>query len=121
MKIEVKEKWVAALRSGDYPRGKGCLSNAGKFCPLGVLCEVAIKEGLDIHTKQLTPLNGIHSMSYDGEKSFLPWSVSHWCGLSNDSPVVVLIKNGSLIPLTALNDTFDYSFEKIADLIEEQL
>lgn len=35
-----KALWVAALRSGEYKQGKGCLHNDGKFCCLGVWLKV---------------------------------------------------------------------------------
>lgn len=37
---EVKEKWLAALRSGEYEQGDGQLCYNGKFCCLGVLNDV---------------------------------------------------------------------------------
>jgi hypothetical protein len=36
-------KWVEALRSGKYPQGRHALCREGKFCCLGVKCEL---EGL---------------------------------------------------------------------------
>lgn len=40
------KKWVAALRSGKYKQGKGVLrSEKGKYCCLGVLCDVASPKG----------------------------------------------------------------------------
>jgi hypothetical protein len=38
--VDVKKKWVAALRSGDYTQGHGCLRRDYKYCCLGVLCDV---------------------------------------------------------------------------------
>ena len=40
---ELVQKWVAALRSGEYKQGHGRLHLAkhNSFCCLGVLCEVA--------------------------------------------------------------------------------
>lgn len=40
---ELVQKWVAALRSGEYKQGRGRLHQAkdNSFCCLGVLCEVA--------------------------------------------------------------------------------
>ncbi len=38
---EFKAKWVAALRSGEYPQGKGCLKNEDGYCCLGVAYKVA--------------------------------------------------------------------------------
>lgn len=34
---EIKEKWLIALKSGDYKRNKGSLENDNKNCCLGVL------------------------------------------------------------------------------------
>jgi hypothetical protein len=33
-------EWVKALRSGDYEQGQEYLCRGGKFCCLGVLCEI---------------------------------------------------------------------------------
>jgi hypothetical protein len=41
MDAELKQKWIAALRSGKYPQGTGYLQTADGFCCLGVLCDVA--------------------------------------------------------------------------------
>lgn len=41
MEQELKDKWVAALESGDYPQGKVHLCGEGRYCCLGVLSEVS--------------------------------------------------------------------------------
>lgn len=42
MTKELRDKWVTALRSGRYQRGKYCLRDReGGFCPLGVLLDVS--------------------------------------------------------------------------------
>ncbi len=50
MNKELKQKWIDALRSGDYEQGKGLLCritpDGAKYCCLGVLCEV--ENGEDI-------------------------------------------------------------------------
>ena len=46
----LKDKWIAALRSGKYKQGKGALQRNESFCCLGVLCEVA----------------GVHNFDHDG-------------------------------------------------------
>ncbi len=43
MKLATRQKWVDALRSGQYKQGKGCLREDGRYCCLGVLAEI---EGL---------------------------------------------------------------------------
>ncbi len=40
MQTEIKEKWVKALRSGEYEQNYGDLYKAGNFCCLGVLAEI---------------------------------------------------------------------------------
>lgn len=40
MNPELKAKWVAALRSGEYEQITGSLKEPDGYCCLGVLCEV---------------------------------------------------------------------------------
>jgi hypothetical protein len=38
---DIKARWVAALRSGEYAQGRGALRNEeGENCCIGVLCDV---------------------------------------------------------------------------------
>ncbi len=41
MDQELKAKWVAALRGGEYKQGKFNLYTEGHFCCLGVLCVIS--------------------------------------------------------------------------------
>ena len=41
MKKEIADKWVAALRSGDYKQCKGHLKDSTGHCCLGVLSEIS--------------------------------------------------------------------------------
>lgn len=41
MNKELKEKWTSSLRSGNFEQGTDYLCRNGKYCCLGVLCEVA--------------------------------------------------------------------------------
>lgn len=46
MNKELKTKWIAALRSGEYKQGTNVLRDEdNRFCCLGVLCDLMIKEG----------------------------------------------------------------------------
>lgn len=47
--VEFKEKWVAALRSGEYKQGTGYLKNGNCYCCLGVACVIS---GIPIEPKQ---------------------------------------------------------------------
>lgn len=45
MDKEIKDKWLAALKSGKYEQGQGRLrSSADKYCCFGVLCDILGKE-----------------------------------------------------------------------------
>lgn len=44
MTPDLKEQWVAALRSGEYKQGPGWLRRGDKFCCLGVLCDLVAPE-----------------------------------------------------------------------------
>lgn len=85
MKPEVKEAWVAALLSGEFPQAKGTLYTPGPsadeeldendnategYCCLGVLCHVATKA-----TKRHIP-----NSAWVGE-SMPPKEVLVWAGL----------------------------------------
>lgn len=42
MKRELRQKWIDALRSGEYEQGHRALKDSdGRYCCLGVLCDVA--------------------------------------------------------------------------------
>jgi hypothetical protein len=139
MKKEVADKWIAALRSGEYKQTKGHLNVPEEFtlnvpeeftvnnspvygarttypvglCCLGVLCEVAIKEGVAVD-KVLTD----HSYSYDMTNSFLPASVMLWAGMkTNSGDTCISIDGEDVYELTVLNDDKGYNFNEIADHI----
>lgn len=44
MNKEIKQKWVEALRSGEYKQGKGTLRTNNLFCCLGVLCDITFPD-----------------------------------------------------------------------------
>jgi len=108
MKKEVMEKWVKALRSGDYKQGKGALHSEGKFCCLGVLCELSPIEG-KIRKYDNTYI-------YDGRYGVLPGSVLEWSGVTCSNGETRGHGNNDT-SLIHLNDTGN-TFEQIADLIE---
>lgn len=136
MRDDIKAKWVAALRSGDYEQGRNYLQSEGKFCCLGVLCEVAVAEGLD-----LRPIDTIATKVVDGRMieqpaiayvassgdedrfAFPPREVYEWADIDfnaelHASPTV--ISSNYEIELAELNDSGKHTFADIADLIEAQ-
>ncbi len=112
---DIKKLWVDALRSGEYPQGRYSLSKNGRYCCLGVLCDLAVKADVVPHP---TP-DEYGYARYSGQKSGLPDEVIDWAGLRHNSrPDRVMTASGET--LSVLNDGWS-SFSEIADIIEEQL
>jgi hypothetical protein len=115
VKSDIKAKWVAALRSGEYKQAKGLLRYSDAFCCLGVLCDLHSKETGE---GQWRVFSGAE-YAYLGPTASLPERVMEWAdmpismGAEMDFP-------GGPITLSALNDR-GHSFKQIAALIEEQL
>ena len=58
MNNNLRKRWVAALRSGEYEQGKERLRSGGdEYCCLGVLCDIVINDSL---------LNGTDRYLWDG-------------------------------------------------------
>lgn len=55
MNPDVKTRWVAALRSGNYRQARNYLRTAEGYCCLGVLCDIVDPDGWE---DTLLPLMG---------------------------------------------------------------
>lgn len=136
MNPEVKVLWLAALRGGSYKQAAGHLrktrgpvDNAEGFCCLGVLCDIAVQQG--VIPEPTKNAQGVHSYgkpctcynAYDhGEvecdatasAGILPSEVGVWAGIYNGG------QRGLHRPsLVVLNDR-GTTFEEIADIIEAE-
>lgn len=131
MNQEIKAKWVAALRSGKYKQGKGCLKTAdGTMCCLGVLSDLFIQENPK-RAQWATEINndGQYAFEYgvDAEEALaLPLPVSVWAGLDDESDPIILSgrigRRASELNDGVANKTiFQHTFAEIADLIEKNL
>lgn len=133
MDQEKKALWVAALRSGDYPQGKGSLhtvqNGQARYCCLGVLCDVAVKNGLNIRVSDYPEEESTSNrvlIAYAGYDDFLPNPVMEWAGLESRNPgtneLVDLYGDGNPIKVTLsyLNDN-GRTLSEIADIIERDL
>ncbi len=118
MNNEVKQKWLTALRSGEYKQCKGALcrtdfeGNLG-YCCLGVLTDIYIKETNKTWIKAMDSILGIKDINDRLEAAWLNEDVQEWSGLLA-SPTVDGVK------LALLNDNL-HPFTEIADLIENHL
>jgi hypothetical protein len=147
MKQEVADLWVEALRSGDYEQATGTLakvdSRTGEVvghCCLGVLCEVAIKNGVSLdrasheHTEYVDEDTDetevwYDNITFDDRDDLLPQAVKDWAGIrTNDGSVENNYPDGSAEEeemdnefsdsLAGLNDS-GKKFRDIANLIEK--
>ena len=114
MKKEIADKWIAALRSGEYKQIKGRLRTDEGFCCLGVLCNIHAQEHPEIAARQL------RTSVYLRETTLLPRGVMKWAGVSLDNNECLLSAGDfTRHALTYLNDKAGFSFEKIAEVIEK--
>lgn len=154
MNPEIKARWVRALREGQLEdgtpieQGKRRLETEdGKFCCLGVLCKIAVADGVIerriVHDPH--PAGPAWPIQYgtgepgpfgNWESSILPFPVAEWAGLNAQVPRPRNLPE-SVWPadapadLTLLNDGYRNSltgqsiapltFAQIADVIEASL
>lgn len=122
MKPDIKQRWINALRSGNYDQARLSLRDGDNFCCLGVLCDLYGKEKdvlwiFEDFEESESPTNE-YLCAFDGG---LPDNVMAWAGLEYDyeaNPVLEIRADGTEIHATTANDTYRYDFAKIADLIE---
>ena len=110
MNEQVKQKWLSALRSGDYKQTQLHLHTDDGFCCLGVLCDLYGKEN-DVEWKLVDA--GIY-YEFQDKTGRMPLSVVEWAGVEDCNPYIC---GRSLATLNDMGSTFN----EIADLIEEHL
>lgn len=112
---EVKEKWVQALRSGEYDQTTKVLRDNEGFCCLGVLTDLYLQEH-DEDWKLMK--NGYYAIQLDVRVEYeaLAERVQEWAGLASPNGT---IDGGEC--LAEMNDSGHYSFEDIANVIEEKM
>lgn len=93
MPIEVRDRWVAALRSGEYGKAACTLHDraSGAFCANGVLLD---------------------TLNYD-------WSNSAISG--GYDTITELLGHHDRVRVENLNDSHGWTFEQIADWVEQNV
>ena len=119
---DVMNKWIEALESGDYAQTRGALGVDGleggkpSFCCLGVLCELAVQEGIIPDPLRGDAENATRLYGEAGNSGALPVEVRKWAGLATNNGTY----DGADKNLVGLNDSYGYSFEQIASVIREK-
>ena len=125
MKPDIKKKWVAALRSGNYKQGRKRLMATEwdsynrnfkhSYCCLGVLCHIVQKE----ETNEM--VSNVAAKALEFERAYLPDPVAVSAGIpvfnDNRKPEDNVLDQHTL---AELNDQ-GRSFAQIADVIERGL
>ena len=100
---EVIKRWVAALRSGEYKQARHALKTDTGFCCLGVLCDLAAKDG-----GSQWALRSPDYYTYMGNSGVLPPVFRRFLGRGvNENKLVRMNDEGT-------------SFDIIADYIERE-
>lgn len=111
-----RKAWVEALRSGEYKKIKGRLCNFKGHCVLGVGLEVLIKRGYDI--RKVSPRVNSSFARFNGAAGSLPLEAQDAFGVDSTGRIQYPVKG--IASLLTLNDATDYTFDQLADVIEDQ-
>lgn len=102
----LKSKWVSALRSGDFKKGRYRLKKDDKFCCLGVLCSIS-----ELPEHEFVGSSEVY-FAYGDEKALTLLPESFRCHVGLEAFFETL--------LVGRNDSGE-SFEDISRFIEENL
>jgi hypothetical protein len=119
----VKNKWITALRSGEYKQTGGRLRKGDCYCCLGVLTDLYDKDIQNDYHKWYEE-DGRYGYASDGVtvEATLPESVMKWADLKECNPTVLEERMGQPVTsLAYLNDNEALHFNQLADIIEAQL
>jgi len=127
MNPEIKKRWLAALRSGEYKQGRAKLRTRDTYCCMGVLCDV-LKD--DVNGKWTDDEE--FKTKYASRALFPPKQIHDLAGFDVSSNAVFQaeqvrsitgkgISTKGSVGFASLNDTFELSFDEIADIIEAYL
>jgi hypothetical protein len=117
--------WVEALESDEYEQGTGYLEfeedNTVYHCCLGVLCRVAMADGLTVDTAQTPTVRGTRSQTgsasrFAGSLTSAPQVVLDWLLSQEDLLNDVMLDQNVLI---RMNDILDRDFRQIAAYLRE--
>lgn len=95
MKERVKDLWVEALLSGDYDQGRGYLRSDKGFCCLGVLCDLAVEEGVgtwgkpgDVEVTTDRTARAFEPKDSESSAWDLPPAVLEWAGIKTKTGLI---------------------------------
>ena len=108
---EFKEKWLSALRSGEYTQAREALWVGNGYCCLGVACKVA-----GYKDKEIEGYGSIYGDIQEGIPDILIGEIES----SSIIQTLIRMNDGKYDPRTQEYEGYK-SFKEIADWIEENL
>lgn len=115
MRKELAQRWIDALRSGEYTQGRNFLRRPGAagdpdlYCCLGVLCEIAVQDKVIRPSMIGVGCNDNSVYIYEGfAEQIPPQKVAEWSGVPHED----------LHQLAQYNDV-GHSFNEIAERIHK--
>ena len=108
---EFKDKWLVALRSGDYKQGKDYLRKGNEYCCLGVAAEISGD------LRMTTTRNGLifYVLNSEGDQT-----ETSYTGPNNELSDERLDSEYNFVgTLIIMNDHDQHTFEQIADYLED--
>ena len=118
--LRIRKMWVDALRSGEYTQCTGRLRRNERFCCLGVLADLFVKEG---HGKWESWSDPYEDRRYrmDGLDGTLSPKIAGWVGLKSSGGYIDKARyDNESESLFAMNDVDGMNFDEIADVIESE-
>lgn len=97
MNRALRDRWVAALRSGQYPQSKGSLRTHTGYCCLGVLCDV-----VDPKAWRLIPHTEVFTHSGEGAAAYLSLDITERTHVWEDAQVELVTMNDNNWPFRAI-------------------
>jgi hypothetical protein len=113
---EIKEKWLTALRSGEYGKTTGKLCQDNKYCCLGVLCEIQ-QRPKENNKESIFP----NSFLFDDSSNYLSKENDLFEILSSDGRFrgfSIKVGSSNFQSLAKINDGMD-SFDEVIEVIEQ--
>lgn len=122
MQIELKQKWIEALRSGKYQQGRNWLNADDKFCCLGVLIDICEPSGWftkpDAMSNAKSHRLGCATDNYLGKGFHQAGTVSSTAMLIGISIPTHMDQTAEVGHVLARMNDEGASFDEIADWIE---
>lgn len=108
------QKWIRALRSGEYPRASNALKTDFGYCCLGVLCEISpeVERGDEENLDSFGRQNYVYAESKKVFSSL---------GLTPEFCKEIGVSRLLVSKLMNMNDSGLYTFKEIADILEDSV